>query len=370
MIISVFEGLHDLPDEWHTKAATTGFYLRPDFLGYVASVSPDRCLRFEEWSDQGLRAALPGWLWSGGGHPYLDPVNLFEDLGVRPGSHLLLGSPRAFAGQILGAERISDCKLGPGVARWATDQGTASAIGLYLDAASSVALSNDPSHTALHDFDTAVDVPTSFDQYLTALPKGRRQTVRTERSTFSRFADSITAESASAVADEFAPLVVEHEARYGRTLNTSTVAANLVAQSEAMPGAVLVLAARDRTGAMVAGSVLYVDSHAVHVRMVGLTEEARRAFGYFNVMFYGPLEIAIARRLRRLQLGVTALQAKVLRGAHLEPRFAVRLDCPWPRAAARSRGARHLAEAAELSGSFPWALPPAVREQISEIADV
>ncbi|MFE4856393.1 GNAT family N-acetyltransferase [Streptomyces sp. NPDC056670] len=71
------------------------------------------------------------------------------------------------------------------------------------------------------------------------------------------------------------------------------------------------------------GDVMYGRSHGVDDSM------ARAASVYFNLTYYQAVRYAAEHGYRRLDMSCDALDAKVARGGHLKPLWALVLDAPW-----------------------------------------
>jgi len=106
-------------------------------------------------------------------------------------------------------------------------------------------------------------------------------------------------------------------------------------------------------------SLCYTWGRDVHVRVVGFDYQRSTRFAYFNLAFYLPLAYAIRHRLRAVHLGPGTYQAKVSRGAVLEPNWSL----VWPpngdhgRWFARRRHASEEALEAARWGQETWSWP-------------
>ncbi|MFF7178570.1 GNAT family N-acetyltransferase [Streptomyces sp. NPDC008121] len=179
----------------------------------------------------------------------------------------------------------------------------------------------------------------SFDEHVAALPASRRSLVRRD---LKRLAGggyrsrSVTADPAALEA--YAPLVVQVQARHGEELDEEGAVRYLRRCLSIGSGDDVVitevLASDGRTAAFALG---IVHGRTLYMRVFGCDYAAGHGTHgeYFEATVYGPLRLAMERRLDAVHLGVTSYRAKSLRGAELRPRRAVLMarsdqDLPAP----------------------------------------
>lgn len=81
-----------------------------------------------------------------------------------------------------------------------------------------------------------------------------------------------------------------------------------------------VLCVIDIDGVPVASGCLITGEADILLYSAGMRQpETRAVAGYFNAAYYLPIEFGYARGARRLLLGPTAVQTKLLRGARVNP---------------------------------------------------
>ncbi|MEU3609881.1 GNAT family N-acetyltransferase [Streptomyces sp. NPDC035033] len=123
------------------------------------------------------------------------------------------------------------------------------------------------------------------------------------------------------LSEELAPLLGAVMARHGHTPDVPALARYL--RACAAPGLhPAVFTVREADGRPVAFSLCVRHGEEMSVRVVGLDHtavHARDAMDYAHVAVHGPLALAARTGVRRIDLGVGTLDAKLLRGARLRP---------------------------------------------------
>lgn len=164
--------------------------------------------------------------------------------------------------------------------------------------------------------------PDGLDGYLRGLPgKARRNARREQRS----FADSgllggverLTA----TLADEAAPLIAEHEQRYGIMESVDEARRSLQHQIDHLAEHAVTFTARE-DGTLRALVLAYRWREWLYERLFGAADD-QRGFAYFNLVFYEAMKFAAARGLRMLHVGRGSYQAKRHRGGKAEALFHV-----------------------------------------------
>lgn len=98
-----------------------------------------------------------------------------------------------------------------------------------------------------------------------------------------------------------------------------------------------------REGRLIGFSLFYEHGNELYGRVIGLDHARleREASVYFTLAFYAPIRYAYARGLRRIRCGPGSYEAKLLRGARLEPRWSCTLLPEPPRRDERVRAAQY-----------------------------
>lgn len=166
-----------------------------------------------------------------------------------------------------------------------------------------------------------------LEAYLASLRSGRRQEARRDIRKFARAGWRLTEERLERCYREGAPLLANVERKYGHRVTERGLERYLHRQLEALGDRDVVFACRDADGALAAYALLYRWRRVLQGRMVGFDyARLRGASEYFILVFWGPVEYAGRHGIWRIDLGVGALTAKVLRGARLYPLWSTFLD--------------------------------------------
>lgn len=347
-------GLAELHPDWDRLAAQASFVTGRRFL---ASVDGAATFRVEVTDGERLVAAMPGWIARGTGHAYLEPTRILAELGPGAGPHVVLGAPWGFAAELLADEPPPDAisALEGACLEHAEAVGASGVVALHLDDRSLSLLANPLA--VLVGYDAVIDAAPDLGAWLAALPRHRRGRVRAELMAFERAGLRTAIEHDVRCIAELVPIVCASEARHGHPIDPGVLAAAFMDQRERFGDAFRMFTARDRHGRLVAGATAFVDGDALRMRVCGVA--GGDAFEYFHVAYYAPLAHAGALGCTRVHLGMESYEAKLLRGARLEPRWAAELGgrVAWDRAAVRRWNARKLAELDALRARFPRAMP-------------
>ncbi len=224
--------------------------------------------------------------------------------------------------------------------RFGADSGCASmgAMWLTTDAARDVCAARaGPRRLLLGAGSARLDVPwTTFDGYLASLSPSRRHTVRRELRRFGESGLHLAEARLSECCDVLGALSAPLQARYGHALSAAELAQQFrQLAAELDHHSRVLLCTRD--GRPV-GFTLFVGWQGTwYGRAAGFDYEAvRGSAAYFTLAFYRPIALAIAEGVSRIHLGLAAWEAKVLRGARLEPHWLwivppARWRGSWPR---------------------------------------
>ncbi|MFI1421947.1 GNAT family N-acetyltransferase [Streptomyces sp. NPDC020731] len=172
-----------------------------------------------------------------------------------------------------------------------------------------------------------LDVPSGgFDAYLAALPRSRREQVKGDlRKVRGAGLSFRTVPLDAAPHADMAEVLVLHEKKYDPAYDRpSADFARYLGRCTEVPGAYAILAEFD--GRLVGCHVVFHYADVLWARLIGVDEslpETGRC--YFSLMFYEPLRLAQRLAAPAVNLGIGTSEAKVRRGARLEPLWTVAL---------------------------------------------
>jgi uncharacterized protein len=167
----------------------------------------------------------------------------------------------------------------------------------------------------------------SFDEYQDGWPRNRRRGIARD---IAAFRDSGCVLSRGRFADhygEMAPLLASLQARYGALDSVPIIHQRLAEQAQILDDHAVCFFCWKRS-AMVAFALFYEWESELYARVVGFDYEAlpEDSRAYFSILFYEPIRFAIANKFRAIHYGRGTTEAKVRRGAILEPRWSVYID--------------------------------------------
>ncbi|MDI5968547.1 GNAT family N-acetyltransferase [Streptomyces sp. SL13] len=129
--------------------------------------------------------------------------------------------------------------------------------------------------------------------------------------------------------DEFAPLVGQTMDRYSASLDPAEIHAFLSVQARCLDGLSTVFRCVDEEGRLVGGNLCFAWRDTFYARVAGFDyTRTRNAFEYFNAVYYAPLRHMECAGMTSLHLGLSALEAKVRRGASVCPLWAAVVPLP------------------------------------------
>jgi predicted N-acyltransferase len=202
----------------------------------------------------------------------------------------------------------------------------ASLSALYLNAAGTAQLDGLLTHDCayyLAGANSGLDVVwSSLDEYVEAMGR-KAANIRREMRVFARQGYLLIEGPLSEWIDTAAELFSQLERRYGHSASVEAEAAELRILAACADDHSHVLAIRD--GPDVIGAVLlFLWEDVVYVRSAGFNYAAtKRAFEYFNLVYYETIRYAIEHGHHRLDFGMATYRAKLARGARLEPLWGV-----------------------------------------------
>lgn len=119
----------------------------------------------------------------------------------------------------------------------------------------------------------------------------------------------------------------------------------------------VLLAIRD--GEIIGFTQFFAWNRVLYGRVRGLDDAiARAAARYYNLTSYHAIELAASLGCTALDLGCDSYEAKVRRGARLEPLWGLVLDAPWPPGTVAALRERERDRRAELAAWDPALASP------------
>ncbi|WP_158812384.1 GNAT family N-acetyltransferase [Streptomyces fulvoviolaceus] len=354
MRIHVYESVDSLDAQaWDALASHKSFYMATGWLRFQEKMNPEqRCRFITLWKDDRLVAGVPTFLTPRPANKHYNVAEMFPGA-VPDGSQVLLvGGTRGYQGRILlddtldaQQRRLAMGLLVEQVQTMAEQDAGGVSWWLYFADADMELLR--PWASTLPRVlrgDCAIDLPgDSFDDYLEAT--GRRRQILRDRRRFDRTGYTVRRRPLSELLSITGDLLSKTQNRYGFEVTPQSMANLLKVQSEATGNTGFVYACAD--GEETVGFCLaYEAGDTIYGRAVGFDyERLRDGAEYFTLGYYAPIEHAYRSGLRRLHLGTSAYEAKVLRGAHITPLWALALGArPWEPEQAVEHNAVKLAE--------------------------
>lgn len=158
-----------------------------------------------------------------------------------------------------------------------------------------------------------------FDEYLRSLSQNRRTSIRRERRIFAESGMAVEEMDVREAGREMAVLHARQLRRYGHDIPEERLIQLLERIAEHLAPWCRVLAAK-RDGQLEAFALCYETCGELHPKMTGFSAYAEQHFGYFNMTYYELVEHSLRHGLDKIVLGPLSYEAKVVRGARLEPR--------------------------------------------------
>lgn len=169
----------------------------------------------------------------------------------------------------------------------------------------------------------------TFEGYLASLSTDRRQAVRREIRRFDQAGHMVVISRLSDVWPEISKLITNVDRKYGIAIGPEQRNAELEQQARLLGPGSVVFVCRDSSGAPIAASVLFHHGDGLFARHVGIDYDRAHSFEYFNLLFYRPIEYAIAEGVRRIHYGLSTA-AKIARGVRTTTMCSVIWRPDWP----------------------------------------
>lgn len=317
--------------EWNDTLGPRSFYLTHQWLAAQDTGQPVDPVYLLARADRCLVGALPTYVVHRETNEFYEPRQCAD--GRWSGRYLLAGARRAYTNDVL-VDRHLTAPERQHVERTLIEGALDRAEGAGLDAALFLYLGTDgaericghyPNATPLFTTAEAVlDLPgTGFDDYLAALPAKRRREVRREVSRFAGSGSAVTTLSVDGHWERLASLFGEVQRRYGHAGDDEVWRRVVQRQTVRVAADAVILGCL--AGKQLVGAVLiYPWRGTVYAKLVGFNyDRLQAAYEYFNLVFYGVIRYAYDHGLSRVRFGREALEAKVRRGARLDPLWSV-----------------------------------------------
>lgn len=178
------------------------------------------------------------------------------------------------------------------------------------------------------EFTVPIPVGGTFKDYLAALPKKRRNSIRREIRHFEDSDACVTNEAFDSEACRtMAPLLANVQAKHGMPRPVEWLAKTLQQRSNAMREKSRVLFLR-RNNRVVGFHLLYMHGPALYAGSIGFDYPLLSQFDHFNLAYYHAIQFALNEGYERLHLGVGFHETKFSRGGQPRPLWSalIRFD--------------------------------------------
>lgn len=245
--------------------------------------------------------------------------------------------------------------------------GAAGVIMPYMPvaAAEELAANHPDARVVLHAAEAVIDIPADgIDGIRRRVGHHNRKRRRQELHAFARTGHTLErADITASVVEDAAVLIANNRRKYGSDQGPEWLHRVFDAQRRTglLDHAVALLCRRSERVSAVA--ICYRRGGGLHGRYFGAdcTEDNRLGKVYFVLICHAPVEYAIRAGLHRVHLSTSSLEAKVRRGATLEPLAAVMVLCGGSpmRSAVQRYNRRFADEYRRRFAAYPSALGPA-----------
>lgn len=205
---------------------------------------------------------------------------------------------------------------------WAREQKMAAISFLYLPPVESVleaALTNRGLLRLPLTHNCELSLPgDNFDDYLTMLSSGRRNSIRREIREVAEANLRIERRPLDECVDDLVRLRLRQKQKYGRAQNEPKARRAFTGLIDNFPPEDLLLFVAEAEGSMVSFSLYLAEGPTWHALLTGTEyDDPRWKFAYFDLLFYTPIRHAYESGARRLDLGGASWEAKRNRGCDL-----------------------------------------------------
>ncbi|MFE9403431.1 GNAT family N-acetyltransferase [Streptomyces sp. NPDC006530] len=328
--------------EWDALAGDASLYSSHTWLRYGEELRDALPRHLVAWSGGRRVAALPVHRFTANVPHFYDPAVLFPGAAepTTDGHPLLLGGTRlGYTSEALVAPGTPEplarealrALLGRLRAARDTEGGLAALLYVTDESVEELLPVLDPGdRLVLMDATAIIPVDANgMDGYRERLSSRRFGAVRKEIRRFEEAGCRAEVRLLSECHEQLGPLSAQVLRRYGHPVTDAGESERFTAQVPLFDDNCRILAAYqgDRmvgfTQFFFWGDVMYGRSHGVDDSM------ARAASVYFNLTYYQAIRYAAEHGYRHLDMSCDSLDAKVARGGHLKPLWAVVLDAPW-----------------------------------------
>jgi predicted N-acyltransferase len=161
-----------------------------------------------------------------------------------------------------------------------------------------------------------------FDDYCASLTNSQRHTVRRDSQRFAASGCTLHTTRLSESLSYSPQLLNNVQQRHGVGGRTAQYRQLLQAQAKWLDRYGVVVTSRGPEGEPISFSLSYIVDDTVHVRMSGMEySRARETGSYFHTGYYAPIRLAYKHGISSVELGLGSFEAKLNRGALLEPLY-------------------------------------------------
>lgn len=156
-----------------------------------------------------------------------------------------------------------------------------------------------------------------FDEYLGSFRSRRRWAIRRELAAVDEAGVSIVVHGPDVLDEELAALELQWRQKYGRQATLDQTMRDYRALREHIGGALHVFVARQ--GGRAVGFTTFIENDGVWwARFPGFDySTGHQLYLYFNLLFYHPIQAAMARRVKAISYSISSYETKVSRGCSL-----------------------------------------------------
>lgn len=342
-VVSTVDGIRQVdPMEWDGLAGAVSVYSSHAWLSFAEAYGDCRPRYLLAQAGDRLTAALPTFEFDAEIPRYYDPAFLFAPAlsGPRAGRPLLLGGTRQgyatealLAADLPAARRVDLVSALVAHLRTRRSDGGLAAL-LYvtdefLDLLLPVLTEDDL--VVMLDARALLTVdPDGLIGYRRRVSGNTSGRMRKEMRRFQQAGCAVEVRRLSECHEHLGALAAQVAQRYGRSTSAEEEGARFAAQVDSIDDLTRVILAR--RGSDVVGFTQFLAWRStMYGRVHGLDYSmARSAALYYNLTYYHAIDYAAEHDFSQIDLGCDSYEAKVRRGARLEPLWGVVLNARWP----------------------------------------